>query len=87
MIDPYTAVLMTVGGTIAGALIGAWAQWRFRKYEIQEMKKFQSELAEQNAAMTAILHEKEIEKHQKIFEMMKHQMGRLVEATKENNSK
>ena len=85
MIDPYIASLMTVGGTLLGVLAGTLLQWQFRKRELEEMKKFQKDLADQNAALTSILHEREIEKYQKIFEMMKYQMGRLVEATKETN--
>jgi len=73
-------IAAAIGGTfgIIGALAGVLVQSILRRSELNRIETFQEKLSSQTSDLQKQHHDAEMKKIQKIFEMLKYQLGSLT---------
>lgn len=81
-------IAAAIGGAfgIIGALSGVLIQSILRRSELSRIETFQEKLSSQTADLQKLHHDAEMKKIQKIFEMLKYQLGSLTVELKKQRS-
>ena len=86
MEEIYIAAAMGGIFGIIGALAGVLVQSLLRRSELNRIETFQQNLSNQTKELQELHHDAEMKKIQKIFEMLKYQLGSLTVELKKQRS-